>query len=455
MVVSIPVTHPDAPPRNGLIRGQYESVELIREIPLPPSNSASKSASDSNLLRSATSPTRPRGHTVATSPNREKLESNSLEEAEMNPIEWIMVTRSDPGGGIPRFMVERGTPSSIAADAAKFLDWACAKDEDELAGEPDSSEPPEELHVRTSMDSRKFSVVESNAYLAGVGDSIADKPTPAGFERSRSDEPSVDTKAPRKLHTTLRDGLPRSPSMAARGDDSDSSSDTSSVDSFASAEMFPPSDSPPNTAVSPGTPGIELNHDVRFERALAKIASRKQQLDDRLSQSRQKEEAAAQHASARDDREVVRARERHARELKKREDKHQKEVRKLEERREKEARKLDERRRKEADKNAIARAQRERDEARAQVEVARRENAILKDQVGELQRENTALVARLGKTDVGVGLLQQVKAELASSSEKSSLRARGDSVGSRSNRSAGSAQSKLSRSVSEDVTSKS
>lgn len=34
MVISKPCIHPDAPPRDGYIRGQYESVEFIREIPI-------------------------------------------------------------------------------------------------------------------------------------------------------------------------------------------------------------------------------------------------------------------------------------------------------------------------------------------------------------------------------------------------------------------------------------
>jgi hypothetical protein len=49
-------------------------------------------------------------------------------DPEANPVEWIMITRSDPGGGIPRFMVERGTPGSIVADAYKFLNWATQQD---------------------------------------------------------------------------------------------------------------------------------------------------------------------------------------------------------------------------------------------------------------------------------------------------------------------------------------
>ncbi len=32
MVVSIPVEHPEAPLKSGLVRGQYESVEIIRQV---------------------------------------------------------------------------------------------------------------------------------------------------------------------------------------------------------------------------------------------------------------------------------------------------------------------------------------------------------------------------------------------------------------------------------------
>ena len=38
MIVSKPVVHTDGPQRSGFVRGTYESVELIREIPLNPSN---------------------------------------------------------------------------------------------------------------------------------------------------------------------------------------------------------------------------------------------------------------------------------------------------------------------------------------------------------------------------------------------------------------------------------
>ncbi|XHF97886.1 hypothetical protein AWENTII_001460 [Aspergillus wentii] len=51
-----------------------------------------------------------------------------------------MVTRSDPGGNIPRWMVEKGTPKSICSDTVKFLDWVCR---DTPLIEPESEQPRE------------------------------------------------------------------------------------------------------------------------------------------------------------------------------------------------------------------------------------------------------------------------------------------------------------------------
>ncbi|PHH52972.1 hypothetical protein CFIMG_002200RA [Ceratocystis fimbriata CBS 114723] len=78
IVVSKPCDHPASPPVHGTIRGFYESVESIREI----------EGADGHIA-----------------------------------VEWAMVTRSNPGGNVPRFMIERGTPSAICGDAVKFYKW--------------------------------------------------------------------------------------------------------------------------------------------------------------------------------------------------------------------------------------------------------------------------------------------------------------------------------------------
>ncbi|KAK2812590.1 hypothetical protein FQN50_001234 [Emmonsiellopsis sp. PD_5] len=125
MVISKPCKHPDAPPRQGYIRGDYESVEFIREIP-----SADGGYDD-----------------------------------ESYPVEWIMITRSDPGGSVPRWMVERGTPPSIVADAMKFIDWASREDKGQVEKAQDENENPD-----IQLPTRTFDKLVSGGSDSGSGD---------------------------------------------------------------------------------------------------------------------------------------------------------------------------------------------------------------------------------------------------------------------------------------------
>lgn len=156
MVVSIPCEHPDVPSEDGYIRGQYESVEFIREIPRHGQLSDSKS--DSNLLGKSAAPSgkgakgRKRGETDPAVHDTHKEVEEGKDQGS-NPVEWIMVTRSDPGGSIPRWMVEKGTPKSICADTVKFLDWACRDDEMSEAGSDGTArEPPSPSEAAESSD---------------------------------------------------------------------------------------------------------------------------------------------------------------------------------------------------------------------------------------------------------------------------------------------------------------
>ncbi|KAL4974465.1 hypothetical protein BDW66DRAFT_139880 [Aspergillus desertorum] len=135
MMVSKPIEHPDAPEGEEYIRGQYESVEMIREILMD------KDGSDADA------------------------------ESEPNPVEWTMVTRSDPGGSIPRWMVEKGTPKSICTDAAKFLEWASQDSES-------SSKTREQAQ---SPAGSKASPVYGTAAGAVVGD-LSDTDSSLEFE---------------------------------------------------------------------------------------------------------------------------------------------------------------------------------------------------------------------------------------------------------------------------------
>ncbi|KAF2102168.1 hypothetical protein NA57DRAFT_35345 [Rhizodiscina lignyota] len=354
MLVSIPIQHPEAPPRQGLVRGQYESMV---DRPLPG------------------------------------------DDPELNPVEWIMVTRSDPGGGIPRFLVDRGTPPSIAADAVKFLDWACAREDFESDDEVKAQEETEAYQEgrRPSYSSLHQS------FVAGVNKDM-DRSAIITDEDSDTKENGIVSK--------------------------DDTTETSSLDSFASAEPFYTAGDGTESLTEhqrDQTPSSDSKSLTSHEKELAKIDAKKRQLDDKLATSREKQEKAQQAAATKSEGDATKARERHEREIKKREEKHQRELRKLEERKEKETRKMEARARKEAEKDVLTKTTRERDDFRQRMEVLEQENKILRDQIGELQKENTRLVAKMGRSDYGVSALKQVRDELAG---EKGLKRRGTSVGS-------------------------
>ncbi|CAZ81959.1 unnamed protein product [Tuber melanosporum] len=140
-MVSRPLTdHPECAERQGYVRGQYESVEFIREIPAEQNlriNRRDGSVlpvvkrvwSVPNLLEDkgrVDHGGRKRGQTIAFADGakpgdreeytpRGSIDSANMpvEDPEEKPVEWIMISRSDPGGSVPRWMVERGTPGSI------------------------------------------------------------------------------------------------------------------------------------------------------------------------------------------------------------------------------------------------------------------------------------------------------------------------------------------------------
>jgi hypothetical protein len=402
MVVSIPVSHPDAPPRNGMVRGFYESIEMIREIPLA-----------------------------------------SGGDAELNPVEWIMVTRSDPGGGIPRFMVERNVPSSIVQDAVKFLDWACAKSNvsSEETTKKDDTLSPEQAHD----PNRRRSVAEFNGISAGVGTSIADRPS--NSTRRASHRAETEASAPSEgLFAQIRDTVggyipdainPLQQTISS----SASSTSSSSVESFASAEQFnaanegglPVTDDRPTTSTL-SQAELPIVDDSPHGKKLQEIEDKKKHLKEKLDQAHEKQVKDLAAGSEKSQKEMEKAAEKHDKERKKQEDKFAREIRKLEERREKETKKLLARQQKEAENNQLLKAQRERDEHKQRAEILEQENKLLKEQIGELQRENTALVARLGKTDVGRDILKLVKEEdmtgrarASSSSSRKSTKSRRES----------------------------
>ncbi|KAM0709809.1 hypothetical protein Q7P35_003850 [Cladosporium inversicolor] len=378
MILSRPITHPNAPERSGYIRGKYESVELIREIPLHKAN--------------------PDGGNDAS---------------ELNPVEWIMITRSDPGGGIPRFMVDRGTPSAMLGDVHKWLDWATKVNEEEVVG----TQAPEKMEAGEQQadveDAAPTMTTGEPKVVATTSPPVVEKqrprsatvPVPQQHQPQQEGVVShltqalgagIDAYAPAAVSDymhTYTDGTP----ALAEDDGYESSSSSSSSDSFMSAEemrrMSIADEADPLSTAKSGSPAASSQVSLasldtlkgqrslgHHDKEVLKLAKQREKLDRKLAKKREDE-----------------ATQRHDREIRKSEEKHQREMQKLESRKEKEARKAEEKRQKREERDVISKITRERDQFRSQMELLRKEVEILHEQVGDLQRENTAMATKLGR----------------------------------------------------------
>lgn len=508
MVISRPCIHPDCPPRDGYIRGQYESIEFIREIPIKPKKSLSTtellkvrhprgssslhrksslrelneedyadSASDdtqsNNLEMNASVRGRRRGRTISFAESRgisakgEAMDANSADSDELdetNPVEWIMVTRSDPGGRVPRFLVERGTPAGIVSDASKFVDWAFKKEHLELKeGVEERKEDIRGNEVHRGKD-QELEAYQTNGHLAGLNGNV--RQAEPRLQAVESDDTSnskapehgqgglfasvanaaysgLETYAPQVMTNHLPGHhaiLSHAPSAVTEeidqnnrngvqpgrdGGDALSISSSSSVASFASAEDHfedcPSVHSTTDSVPASTTQAKDASDMTQQEKELEKLEERRRTLDEKLAKVREKEAKDKEEMTSREGERLRKAEEKHAREVQKQEQKYKREVARLEAKRARESAKEEERRRKNEDKDEKARLSREKEQYRQQLEVVSRERDLLKEQVGALQKENTALVAKIGKVG-GPDLLRDVRSELSGRNRSGSLR---------------------------------
>lgn len=404
LVVSRPLQHPETPARSDFVRGQYESVEMIREIPL---------------------------HTLKTKPATNGTATNGEAEAdvdpELNPVEWIMVTRSDPGGGIPRFLVDRGTPDAMLGDVTKFLDWVCGTEEiaDRDADLEQQQESSADAAVETQQDvtvppepvNANAPAIQSEVPMREVSAAplVNEQPHETGFVASVTSTigAGIDAYAPTSvsnyIHGTSSQHLP------VDDEDTSDSSDDSSSDSFISAkegsrtstarDTLPQHtadvqsrDSTETISLTSSSAKAEPPKDLsKNEKELQKISKQRTELDSKLAKKRREEEGKFSKMQERDQTDLEKQREKMDKELKKSEEQHRKKIDKLEAKRQKELRKAEERRNKKSDQNRLSLVALERDELRSQAELLRKENALLAAQVESLQRENGVLTERVEK----------------------------------------------------------
>lgn len=253
------------------------------------------------------------------------LAREDIPPPEQNSVEWIMITRSDPGGSVPRWMVERGTPSGIIKDAERFLDWAAGNHN--LAEHPSDAEPGrEETH--------------------------------ASADHTQEEAPEHPVPEPRELDSSVLEVAPTTASHPPNnGSDTapeDTSDDTASCASFATARSGDSS----LPAAPPHTPE---------EKALARLLREKAKLTEKLRRQRSHE----RKKRSKDDEREEKLLEKHMREVEKREARYNKEMERV--------RKREEKRKGKQSREVI--------ELKGIVEALTRQNLELIERVGELEEK--------------------------------------------------------------------
>jgi len=486
MVVSKPCVHPECPQRSGFIRGYYESVEFIREIkvnkPLrrtqssigtrPGSGqpdlaaSAAKAALEASAAReNEAESNRPQAKNIALAGpdganDHVKVEADDDSET---MIEWLMVTRSDPGGSVPRFLIEKGTPGGIAGDANKFLKWVSSKnlqDFDET-DEVDSKLKSEAQDAEQTAVAQRLPSADPTSNVLdeptiqpkprvsqAPGSKVANKPQNSA--RRVIEEEDEEESAPPGFYGvianalgTVASHLPNPFGASTKGGDTDVSStiessdvsddSASSIHSFHSVESV--KDDPTasqarddsgnaeynNSSLARATTGsesISINSKdgvavaggdtastrrrgrsaTQHEKELRKLEERKRKMDEKHA----RDLAKRADNSTKDETAVIKLKEKHERDRQRQEEKYQREMRKLEQRRENEERKSKRRREKQLEKQEKSDLGMEMERLRAERDVALKQIEMLKEQVGELQGQNTLLVARLGREGITI-----------------------------------------------------
>jgi hypothetical protein len=464
MLVSKPCIHPDCPQRSGYIRGQYESVEFIREIKIEKPLRKVRSSVDLGnedsaaarqnamedlnkeaLLRSARKAAlsssasdlgdtggRKRGKTISFAGTGEDGLEDDDDDCE-TVVEWLMVTRSDPGGSVPRFMVEKGTPAGIAGDANKFMKWVSTKHPgdstatDDADSEVEMDQPTPRAEEFQQEKPRNGS---TPTYNLTVDPSARTIPGPVTVDDQDQGSGGIYGMIAGALNAAAS-RLPN-PFGSAKGGDSDldispagsTEDDSSSVLSFHSVAsmpeesgLLPKSASEDHLTVTTTTTNTEAEAQSthssesaaalstaaqstapsQHEKDLRKLEERRRKLQEKMEKAQERAVSKKQQDSERDESAIAKLREKHEREVAKQEEKYRRELKRLEDKRAQEQKKSEEKKKKALEQEMKANLSMELDKTKAERDLALKQIEILKEQVGDLQQQNTMLVAKLGK----------------------------------------------------------
>ncbi|KAL2156356.1 hypothetical protein VTH82DRAFT_1101 [Thermothelomyces myriococcoides] len=457
MLVSRPCEHPDCPPRNGFIRGTYESVELIREVPVEkpllrarsstdPGRSRTKEASEEErtnketTLRTAKQAAEDEGE-AGNRKTSLRIPDRAGVDAEM-AIEWLMVTRSEPGGSVPRFMVEKGTPGGIINDASRFLDWLSSQTLEDLTKPRDettaggqgikkspaiqaSGQPPADAsvggHLSGGEKRQEEAASNSNGVYGMLSSALAMASSVVASRVAAFAPPSLKVdddyeSSSSNVNFTSADESSASHNASFANKENITADDASARSSLDSAALSETGSQAPSNEPAPsaGLTKAQLNHEKELRKLQNRMRKAQEKLERTQARRRNKHgngndkptdgenDAAGIQDKENDDQALAKLREKHEREIARQEEKFRRELQRLAEKRAAEERKAEARRRKAAEREEKVDLARKLERVQAERDVARKEAEILRERVGELQRQNTRLVARLGKEGVNV-----------------------------------------------------
>ncbi|VUC28306.1 unnamed protein product [Clonostachys rosea] len=412
MIVSKPCIHPECEPQQGTIRGQYESIELIREVlPDKPASEPSLSSADLSVKSKSSD------NLSATPLGSSQSTTKTLDPP--TTIEWLMITRSDPGGSVPRFMIEKGTPPGIVNDAGKFIKWVTSRSipqevqgstedrevrpgEDSVQDKPhaESRDPPPYVEEFPSGSNEvsvprynEEDVASSNGGLWGMVTGAfwgASSVVSAGL-RMPFGTSSLGQDEDEENHSGA---LP----LEIEDEEEDSVSDTSSIRTFTSAlDRSMTQEEEALADVQQSNSDDKSSGKSSQLKELKKLEERRRKLDEKAAKMAERWESKRQEDKEKDAVALTKAQEKHAKEVAKHEAKYNRELRRIKEKKEQEERKAEQRRKKIAEREAKANAAMELEKTKAERDYALKQVELLKAQVGELQSQNTMLTAKLGR----------------------------------------------------------
>lgn len=308
----------------------------------------------------------------------EEEDIDSLEgDGETNPVEWIMLTRSDPGGSVPRFMVERGTPGSIIKDAEKFLEWACEKVHEEDASD-DEHEPEEEEDAHPDEE-ESFNTISRGSTVDG-GVVVDGNHETEELRRATSLDDSVSNLSFRTADS-------------GECEDEEEEEEDSSLGSSQLTGGQPNPSSIDEIANGRARAGTEASFSSSSA-ALQRIQTDAQKTTAKMQTTRDKNDKKMAARLAKEEEKQRKLEAKHAREAAKREEKYKREQARAEERRRKEEEKIKDRKRRLEERDEKARSEREKEDLKREVELLRKEKEVLSRENEALRKEAAGLRAR-------------------------------------------------------------